>query len=121
MSAKRLKLKRDLRADLELQEAIREAQNVTTPAGLKPWPGEAVIIVAAAAGEERREQMEAVVPAECRDCGRILAADSHTIRLAEGLPSRRGRPVEFLCIACCVTYDRRTVSEFHDDRGRVPA
>lgn len=115
MSAKKLKLRRELTGEADFREQVREVQN------LKRWPSSAVIVVAASAGEERREQMEAVVPVECRDCGATLAADSHTIRLAEGLPSRQGRPVEFLCVACCVTYDRATVTEFHDDRGRVRA
>ena len=58
---------------------------------LKPWPGDAIMIVAECFGHENRANMEAVIEAECRDCGARLGVDSYTLRTAEDLPSRRGR------------------------------
>ena len=49
--------------DLSMSGAIQPVE------GKLPWPADAVMIVAAKAGTERRERMESVVPAECRDCG----------------------------------------------------
>lgn len=86
-------------------------------ATLKTWPADAIMIVAANAGEEKREYMQSVVPAVCRDCGAALHADSFTIRTAEGLASRRGRPVLFFCIDCHLGYDVHTITEMHDHRG----
>jgi hypothetical protein len=90
---------------------------MTTLAQKAKWPGDAVMIVAALAGTEIREHMESVVPCDCRDCGRLLHADSRTIRAAFHLPSRRGRPVEFFCVECCMKYDAKSVNEMHDCRG----
>ena len=84
--------------------------------GLIPWPVDAVMIVAADAGTENPATMESAVPVVCRHCGQALAADSATIRKAEKLPSRRGRPVMFFCVACCLRHDRGSVRERHDDR-----
>ena len=72
---------------------------------LKPWPADAIMIVSAPAGEELREQMEGVAVVACRDCGRTLHADTMTIRRAETLPHRRGRPVKFFCPPCHTNYD----------------
>lgn len=82
------------------------------------WPADAVMIVAAYAGEERREHMEGVVACECRMCGRTLHADSYTIRFAENLPNRLGRPIRFFCSGCCVLHDGRQLNELYDHRGR---
>jgi len=83
---------------------------------MKDWPRDAVMIVASIAGEERGDQMELAASRSCRDCGAKLMADTHTIRRAENLPSRRGRPILFFCVACAVQYERP--SELHDDRNR---
>ncbi len=82
----------------------------------KPWPSEAVIIVAARAGDEKPDQMDGPFVANCRDCYGDLIADIHTVHKAEHLPTRHGRPIEFLCVHCCLAYERPT--ELHDDRGR---
>jgi hypothetical protein len=82
----------------------------------KPWPGDAVMIIAANAGEEDPAIMERVVPAACRDCGAALAADGRTLRRAEALPSRRGRPVLYFCVPCAVGYDVNSITELYDDR-----
>lgn len=87
---------------------------------LKPWPADSVVIVAAVIGEEQQEFMEARVETACHDCDARLYADSRTIRVAAGLPSRRGRPITFLCLNCCTTYDRSTLTEIHDHRGTKP-
>ena len=82
-----------------------------------PWPSDAVMIVASNRGEEHREFMESVVECECRDCGAPLAADSKRIRYADEMDVRHGRPIRFFCIACCVKYDRQSITELHDHRG----
>ncbi len=80
----------------------------------QPWPSDALMVVASLEGQERREHMESVVPAACRDCGAALAADSFTIRTAWNLPVRRGRPVKFFCMACAHGYDMRSIDQLHD-------
>lgn len=79
------------------------------------------MIVAAKAGGELRHQMESVVPCQCRRCEAELAADSRTIRLAAELPCRRGRPIKFFCVACCVLHDHASIDELHDHRPPTPA
>jgi hypothetical protein len=80
----------------------------------KPWPADAIMIVAANAFEENRANMESVVPAKCRDCGQALHADSKSIRFAEQMPVRRGRPILFFCIECHLNYslDAVVVEDF---------
>lgn len=80
----------------------------------KPWPADAVMIIAAVKGRELRFNMESVVPAKCRDCGTDLAADSFSIRTAQNLPSRRGRPIKYFCIECCCKYDHDSITELHN-------
>lgn len=87
---------------------------------LKPWPADSVVIVAANRGEEQREFMESAIPVVCRDCGDALYADSRTIRTAAELPSRRERPITYLCISCCTAYDSSSLTEIHDHRGVKP-
>lgn len=82
----------------------------------KPWPSDAIMIVAASAGEEIRENMESVVRTWCRDCGRLLHADSRCIREAGELDCRDGRPIKFFCVECCVKYDVNSVHKFLDMR-----
>jgi hypothetical protein len=82
----------------------------------KPWPTDAVIIVASLTGNERRENMQAVVRCICRDCYRLLSADSHTIGEAAMLPSRRDRPVDFICPDCFTKYDHGSITITVDDR-----
>lgn len=84
---------------------------------LKPWPKDAVMVVAAHAGEERREFMQSVVDAECRACGAKLRADGFSIREAEQMPARMGRPVKFFCIPCCVQHDLGMIQDLRDYRG----
>jgi len=81
---------------------------------LKQWPGDAVMIVAEWFGKENRTNMESVVEKECRDCGAKLGVDSFTIRVAEILPSRRGRPIKFFCPTCCMKHDPNSMTEVHD-------
>lgn len=81
---------------------------------LKPWPGDAIMIIAADFGTENRVNMEAVIFTHCRDCEQALAADLRTLRVAETHPVRKGRPVKFFCVRCCVKYDPTTISHFAD-------
>ena len=84
-------------------------------ADLKPWPRDAVVVIASLAGQERREVMEGVHTAACRDCGARLHADTFTVRRAETMPQRRGRPVAFLCLTCHAGYEQPAgVVERHD-------
>lgn len=94
---------------------------------LKPWPRDAVMIVASLAGEEIRSHMEGVHKDACRDCGRAVHADTFTVRRAESLPQRHGRPVKFFCLPCHSEYSKvvragKDVVEFHDTpEGRAAA
>src|ERR1019366_10331891 len=81
---------------------------------MKPWPGDAIMIVCETFGRETRDNMESVVEVECRDCHQKLGADSKTIRLAEETPVRRGRPIKFFCVPCCMTYDPSSVTHYAD-------
>lgn len=83
----------------------------------RPWPSEALIIVASNRGKEIRANMESVVHVNCRDCQNELAADSHTIRRAEELPIRYGRPIEYLCLACA-SQNYEMPDTIIDDRRR---
>lgn len=87
----------------------------------KRWPADVVMIIAAYAGSEDRSRMEAVVIGYCRDCHAALAVDSLTIRTAQQLPSRRGRPIRYLCPFCYTAYDLSTITEVHDHRHRLDA
>lgn len=71
---------------------------------LMPWPSDALIIVAAPAGTERRDRMEGVHPAACRRCGCAVHADTRSVRIANDMPARFGRPVDFLCWYCHLLY-----------------
>lgn len=86
---------------------------------MKPWPNDAVMIVAAIAGEEIRKNMETPTPVMCRVCGRDLMACSYTIRFAEGLPVRRGRPIKFFCTECAAQHDPSIVTHMHDMSGNI--
>jgi hypothetical protein len=86
---------------------------------LKPWPSDAVMIVAANAGEENRANMEGVHPCVCRVCSRELAADKFSVRRAEQLPQRMGRPEMFFCAACASQHDVGQVTVFEDHRERT--
>lgn len=86
------------------------------PDGPLHWPADAVMIVAANAGEERRENMEGVVACSCRRCGQTLHADTKSIRVADQMPERRGRPVKFFCVSCAVQHDRGQIQKLVDHR-----
>lgn len=86
------------------------------PDGPLPWPADAVMIVAANAGEERRENMEGVVACSCRRCGQALNADTKTVRFADQMPERRGRPVKFFCVPCAVLHNRSQIQKLVDHR-----
>lgn len=87
----------------------------------KPWPSDAVMIVASIKGTEIRDRMEGVCSATCRDCGAELACDTYTQRVAEGLTSRRGRPVRHFCPPCAITYRIEDIQELHDHAGITTA
>lgn len=83
---------------------------------MKNWPADAVMIVAANAGQQITAHMESEVPAKCRDCKADVVADSFTIREAEQLPSRHGRPIRFFCIDCATKRNVNQITEFYDHR-----
>lgn len=84
--------------------------------GKKPWPADAVMIVCSIAGTENGVNMESVNLGICRDCKKQVAYDGHTMSTAEGY----GRPVQFFCVECAVTYDRGSITDFIDERGWKP-
>lgn len=67
---------------------------------LQPWPRDAVIIVCPFPASANRSQMELPIPAICQDCGRNVVVDVRSLRTAQALPERRGRPVRCLCLRC---------------------
>lgn len=84
--------------------------------GPLPWPRDAIMIVASRAGTENRAAMEGVVTVECRLCGVSCRADTRTIRTANNLPERAGRPVKFFCVECAVKHKRSEVGLLIDQR-----
>jgi hypothetical protein len=84
--------------------------------GPLPWPSDAVMIVAARAGTENRAAMEGVNDATCRRCDAHLHADTRTIRTAEQLPQRMGRPVMFFCVECALLHNRNQIQTLIDQR-----
>jgi hypothetical protein len=85
---------------------------------MKPWPSDAVIIICSEPHEAKTEKMESVNPGVCRDCGRTVVYDGWSMRRASQPEFTRGRPVELLCIPCCVTYDAQSITHFEDHRRR---
>ena len=81
-----------------------------------PWPDDAVMIVAALLGTENRSAMEAVIEAECRHCGADLAADLRTLRTAHNLPERKGRPIKYFCVDCCLLHENESLNLVIDQR-----
>lgn len=71
----------------------------------RPLPRDAVMIVAAQAGTARLELMESVHRATCRHCGCEVHVDGYTLRRAEQMEARRGRPIQFFCWPCHELYD----------------
>lgn len=84
--------------------------------GRLPWPGDAIMIIASLAGQENRAAMESVFAATCHMCDSDLHADTRTVRTAMQLPARRGRPVNFFCVACALKHDRKSVGLLIDQR-----
>ncbi len=90
-----------------------------TAATLKEWPRQSLVIVCAAPGEFCPEQIEGVAVARrCFDCGGYVLVDSCSIDQALDMPERRERPVSFLCTACAMGYDRRSIDILRDRRPR---
>lgn len=81
-----------------------------------PWPSDAVMIVCAEPAAARREQMDSVHPARCRDCGCELVCDGYTVTRALAMPERRGRPIDFFCLRCAVRHDRSSIDVLEDHR-----
>lgn len=83
----------------------------------KPWPIECVQIVAALyqtvnlAGIRGR-----VVRRVCHDCQCSLGVDSETIDDAILMKERNGRPLRYICVECCLQYDRCSIDHFVDQR-----
>ena len=83
---------------------------------MKTWPGDAIVIMASRRGTAIEANMLAVVRTCCRDCGAPIDADAHSVGVAAASPARQGRPIDFLCIECGVTYDRGSIDMLVDDR-----
>jgi hypothetical protein len=84
---------------------------------LKTWPCDAVILVCATPSEARIELMGAAIFGHCRDCGRGILCSERSHGLAMASPLRYDRPIDFLCVECCVQYDIRTMDRLIDHRG----
>lgn len=84
---------------------------------LKPWPVDCVQIVAATyqtvnlAGIRGR-----VLRRVCNDCQSSLGVDSETIDDAIVMKERNGRPLRYICVECCLQYDRCSIDHFVDQR-----
>ena len=101
--------------------AAEQAQNGNGNRPLKDWPADAIVIVCALPQEFRHDLIGGDPQARvCSDCEAIVLADSWTIRRAEAIPIRRGRPLRFLCLQCAAGYDYDQVqySERHR-KGRA--
>jgi hypothetical protein len=72
------------------------------------------MIVCADLGKENRANMEAAVVVSCRQCGKVLAADTRTIGVAERLPERQGRPIKFFCCRCAMKYHPGSITHYAD-------
>lgn len=59
---------------------------------------------------------EKIVDEKCADCGQRLAVDSYSIRVAWEIPQRQGRPLKFICVDCCLKYDRKSIEFLVDLR-----
>lgn len=57
-----------------------------------------------------------MVDQQCADCGTRLALDSESIASAWAMPQRQGRPLRFICVECCLTYDRKSIEHLVDHR-----
>lgn len=52
----------------------------------------------------------------CRDCNVEVVVDTTSVRDAAACPERRGRPIDYLCIECAVTYDYGSIDHVIDLR-----
>ena len=84
---------------------------------LKPWPGDAIMLVCSTPEEANVAGMDSVNPGICRDCRTKVVYDSYSMERCLGFPGRGNRPVMFFCAKCAVQYDARTITHFADHRG----
>ena len=84
---------------------------------LRPWPSDVVQIVAATpATVNVRGIRGKITDGSCADCDARLAYDSKSIEDALALPQRQGRPLRFICVQCCLKYDRSKIECLIDQR-----
>jgi hypothetical protein len=88
-----------------------------TEASRRTWPGDAVLVVCATPEEARHADDEVVHMGICRDCRCLVAYGQRTLARALAMPERKGRPVEFFCVACAVQYDFRSIDLVEDHRN----
>ena len=85
---------------------------------LKRWPGDVVQIVASTQARVNVAGIRGrIVDETCADCQTRLAVDSHTIETALQLDCRNRRPLRFICVDCCMAYDRQSIEVLIDHRN----
>ncbi len=87
------------------------------PSSLKPWPSDCVQIVAATYKTVNLAGIRGRVSRRvCKDCQCFIGVDSYTIHIALMMPQRDGRPLKFVCVDCCLLYDRSGIVVLIDHR-----
>jgi len=81
----------------------------------KAWPADAVILVCSTPETVVINQRDSFHTANCRDCHADLVYSGQSFARAQQVAGGF-RPVDFLCIDCCVTYDRNSIEHFEDHR-----
>lgn len=90
---------------------------MVSPLAKKRWPADAVVIVSATPERLVASGLRGVaVQTCCFECGCRLLADSFTIERGASPKIGRGRPIKFLCDACCESYDMSTITYCEDHR-----
>ena len=87
----------------------------------KLWPSDAVILVCSSAETANVRAMDSVHAAHCRDCGCDVVYSGSSMNAAQAADVTFGRPVDFLCVECCVTYDASSIERLIDHRKKEGA
>ncbi len=92
-------------------------QRPTPDPTLNPWPDDCVQIVAATPATINVRGIRGQITDQiCADCAARLAVDSWSIETAWAMPERQRRPLRFICVKCCLTYDRSMIEHLVDQR-----
>lgn len=84
---------------------------------LKPWPNDCLVVVASTPLTVNVKGIrEYIVDQTCADCSCRLSVDNFSIRTAWEMPERQRRPLRFICVQCCLLYDRSSIEKLVDNR-----